>query len=62
MVMMDAPVALPGAFAMPVSAATSRQWFGHTLYFVASQAGSYYYLCPVPGHARRGMYGRFIVR
>lgn len=25
-------------------------------------AGTYYYLCPVPGHAQQGMYGKFVVQ
>jgi rusticyanin len=30
--------------------------------FVASGAGSYQYICPMPGHAQMGMHGPFIVR
>ena len=30
--------------------------------FVARQPGTYWYVCPTPGHAEQGMYGRFIVR
>lgn len=30
--------------------------------FVARAPGTYWYVCPTPGHARKGMYGRFIVR
>lgn len=34
-----------------------------TTTFVAPRAGTYYYLCPVPGHARAfRMYGRFVIR
>lgn len=34
-----------------------------TVRFVAGRAGTYYYVCPVPGHALAfGMYGRFVVR
>ncbi len=29
-----------------------------TVIFTASTAGSYYYICPVPGHAELGMWGR----
>ncbi|MCL4544880.1 MAG: plastocyanin/azurin family copper-binding protein [Chloroflexi bacterium] len=61
MVMMDAQVAFPGAFAMPVSGATAQQWFGRTVRFTATTAGTYYYLCPVPGHAQQGMAGRLVV-
>ena len=32
-----------------------------TLTFNASAPGTYHYLCPVPGHARRGMVGTFVV-
>ncbi|WP_298139779.1 hypothetical protein [Acidiferrobacter sp.] len=34
-----------------------------TVHFVAGRAGTYYYICPIPGHALAfHMYGRFIVR
>lgn len=29
--------------------------------FVASQAGEFYYQCPVPNHGPKGMWGKFIV-
>lgn len=32
-----------------------------TVTFVAEDPGAYYYVCTVPGHARRGMVGEFIV-
>jgi rusticyanin len=32
-----------------------------TLTFTASTTGSYHYLCPVPGHAQKGMTGLFTV-
>jgi plastocyanin len=32
-----------------------------TLAFTAGRAGSYQYLCPVPGHAKGGMVGAFVV-
>jgi FtsP/CotA-like multicopper oxidase with cupredoxin domain len=32
-----------------------------TLAFTATTPGSYQYLCPVPGHAQKGMAGSFIV-
>lgn len=28
---------------------------------LASQSGTYYYICQVPGHATNGMYGEFII-
>jgi uncharacterized cupredoxin-like copper-binding protein len=32
-----------------------------TLTFTASQPGAYHYLCPVPGHAQKGMAGLFTI-
>ena len=32
-----------------------------TLTFTATQPGTYHYLCPVPGHAQKGMTGTFTV-
>lgn len=29
--------------------------------FVASRPGTYWYVCPTPGHAKKGMYGKFVV-
>lgn len=62
MVMMDVQVAFPGAFAMPAPGATAQQWFGRTLQFTAADAATYYYLCPVPGHAKQGMFGKLVVQ
>ena len=61
MAMMDAPAAFSGSFAMPLGAPTSAGMPGETITFTASQAGQYTYLCPVPGHAQRGMHGAFDV-
>jgi len=33
-----------------------------TVTFTAATAGTYHYLCPVPGHAQKGMAGPFTVR
>jgi len=32
-----------------------------TLTFTAATPGTYHYLCPVPGHAQKGMTGTFTV-
>jgi nitrite reductase (NO-forming) len=32
-----------------------------TLTFTAASPGTYRYLCPVPGHAQKGMTGTFTV-
>ncbi len=41
---------------------TSAGMHAGTLRFTASTPGTYRYLCPVPGHAQRGMTGTFTVR
>lgn len=61
MPMMEESVAFSGAFAMPVAGATGQTWSGRTLHFTAATAGTFYYLCPVPTHAERGMYGKLVV-
>ena len=40
---------------------TSAGMHTATLTFTASTPGTYHYLCPVPGHAQKGMVGTFIV-
>lgn len=40
--------------------ATAR-FYARTASFTLA-GGTYYYLCPVPGHAQQGMYGRLIVQ
>lgn len=62
MTMMYAAVVQPGAFAMPVHAALPMRWYGRTVHFTAFTPGTFYYLCPVPGHAEKGMYGKLVVR
>jgi len=57
MAMMGAPVVFPGAFAPPLGDPTSAGLPSETFSFTASAAGTYTYLCPVPGHAAQGMYG-----
>lgn len=61
MAMMDARAAFPGSFAMPLGEPTSAGMAAETITFTAGAAGRYTYLCPVPGHAQRGMHGAFIV-
>lgn len=69
------PAAAGSAMPMMTSApsfAGSALWFlgsptaagmhAGTLHFTATAPGTYRYLCPVPGHARDGMAGAFIVR
>ncbi len=61
MAMMAAPPAFAGAFAMPLGNPTAAGMPAETISFTASQPGQYTYLCPVPGHAQKGMHGGFEV-
>jgi rusticyanin len=40
---------------------TSAGMHAGTLTFTATKSGTFQYLCPVPGHARAGMIGAFVV-
>ena len=61
MAMMGAPAAFPGSFAMPLGEPVSAGMAAETITFTAGAPGQYTYLCPVPGHAQKGMHGAFIV-
>jgi rusticyanin len=61
MPMMTAPPAFSGAALWFLGEATSAGMHTGTLSFTASTAGTYQYLCPVPGHAKEGMAGSFVV-
>jgi rusticyanin len=58
--MMDVPVAF-GAVMPVLAEATPSSMPSATLTFTASASGRYTYLCSVPGHAQRGMYGTLVV-
>ena len=60
MSMMTGP-AFSGAFSAPLGDPTSAGLPSETISFTASTAGTYTYLCQVPGHAAQGMYGTFEV-
>jgi rusticyanin len=50
---------------MPLPPRTERDtatasYFTRSASFTAA-AGTYHYLCPVPGHAAAGMFGTFVV-
>jgi rusticyanin len=60
--MLASGVAFPGAFAHPLGDPTAAGWGSETISFDASQSGQYTYLCPLPGHAQKGMHGQFIVQ
>ena len=60
MAMMAGPVVF-GAATPTLAEASSSGMPSVTLTFVASASGRYTYLCSVPGHAQRGMYGALVV-
>jgi uncharacterized cupredoxin-like copper-binding protein len=59
---MTAAASFPGAALWFLGEPTAAGMHAGTLAFTAASPGSYQYLCPVPGHAREGMAGTFIVR
>jgi rusticyanin len=54
--------AIAGAFAGVIGDPTAAGDGANTISFTASDAGSYDYICPMPGHAQMGMHGSFTVR
>jgi plastocyanin len=52
----------PGPAAAGPGATWSAGVHEGTLSFTATTPGAYRYLCPVPGHAQKGMAGTFTVR
>jgi rusticyanin len=61
MPMMTARPAFAGAALWFLGDSTSAGMHAGTLSFTASTQGTYQYLCPVPGHAQKGMIGTFVV-
>jgi rusticyanin len=61
MPMMTAAPAFPGSALWFLPNPTSAGMHTETLTFTASTPGTYQYLCPVPGHAQKGMAGTLIV-
>ncbi len=61
MAMMQGPAAFSGAFIMPILPETSQGQYHRSTQFTATKAGTYSYICPVPGHAAQGMAGQFVV-
>ena len=59
MPMMTAPEAFSGAAVWFLGNPTSSGMHEGTMTFTASTPGPYRYLCPVPGHAQKGMVGTF---
>jgi rusticyanin len=54
--------AIPGAFSGLIGDPTSRGQGATAFSFQSGSAGTYQYICPMPGHAQMGMHGAFIVR
>ena len=61
MPMMTARPAFPGSALWFLGNPTPAGMHAGTLTFTASTPGTYRYLCPVPGHAQKGMTGTFTV-
>jgi len=61
MPMVTARPAFPGSAVWFLGNPTPAGMHAATLDFTASTPGSYRYLCPVPGHAQKGMTGAFTV-
>jgi rusticyanin len=62
MPMMTARPAFTGSALWFLSNPTPAGMHAGTLTFTATAAGTYHYLCPVPGHARHGMTGTITIR
>ena len=61
MPMMTATPAFRGSALWFLGNPTAAGMHTGTITFTASSPGTYYYLCPVPGHAQKGMTGTFTV-
>ncbi|HVX23366.1 MAG TPA: sulfocyanin-like copper-binding protein [Acidimicrobiales bacterium] len=61
MPMMTASPAFPGSALWFLGNPTPAGMHSGTLHFTADAPGTFEYLCPVPGHAQKGMFGSFIV-
>jgi rusticyanin len=61
MPMMTARPAFDGSALWFLGNPTAAGMHAGTLTFTAATSGTYYYLCPVPGHAQKGMIGTFVV-
>jgi rusticyanin len=61
MPMMTARPAFTGSALWFLGEPTSAGMHASTFSFTATTPGTYEYLCPVPGHAQKGMLGTFVV-
>jgi len=53
---------ISGAYAALIGDPADGEDGARTITFQAGPAGTYQYICPMPGHAQMGMHGTFIVR
>jgi uncharacterized cupredoxin-like copper-binding protein len=60
MPMMTTSAAFSGSAVWALGTSTRAGMHEGTLTFTASAAGTYQYLCPVPGHAQKGMAGSLV--
>lgn len=60
--MMQAPPAFAGSATPFLGSSSGKSMEQAVTSFVANTPGQYTYLCAVPGHAEKGMYGSFIVQ
>ncbi len=49
------------SFIMPIWGTNTNSYYSSNTTITASSSGSYTYLCPVPGHAQMGMYGKIVI-
>ena len=61
MPMMMNSVAFGGAVIMPIPKKSNSGYYVDSTIFTATTPGVYYYICQIPGHAAKGMYGKFVV-
>ena len=61
MAMMQGTMPFANALIMPIAPPTGAGFAHATTTFIAAAAGTYAYICPVPGHAAHGMAGRLVV-
>lgn len=54
-------LAIPGA-ASPMPHMGQASGENATFAFTATPAGTYWYVCHIPGHAAGGMYGKFVIK
>jgi rusticyanin len=56
------PPAFTGSASGPIGDPTAAGQGARDIAFTAGTAGTYRYLCPMPGHAEMGMFGNFVVQ